>query len=53
VNYPTFDESRQLGILNQMGILPGMTAFAIALMHKKIAEVGVLLVREYVQMLIA
>src|SRR5512136_2162570 len=29
-----------LGIPNIMGILPGMTAFATSLMHKKIAEVG-------------
>jgi peroxiredoxin family protein len=41
-----------LGIPNLMGILPGMTAFATALMHKKIAEVGAPPVREYMQMLI-
>lgn len=40
-----------LGIPNMMGVLPGMTAFATSLMHKKIAEVGAPTVREFVQML--
>ena len=40
-----------LGIPNLMGMLPGMTAFATAVMHKKIAEVGAPPVGEYVQML--
>jgi len=41
-----------LGIPNWMGILPGMTAFATWLMHKKIAGVGAPPVREYMQMLV-
>lgn len=40
-----------LGIPNIMGILPGMTAFASAFMKKKIADLDVPPVREYVQML--
>src|SRR5512136_2350523 len=40
-----------LGIPNWMGALPGMTAFATAVMHKKIAEVGAPSVGEYIQML--
>jgi peroxiredoxin family protein len=41
-----------LGIPNWMGILPGMTAFATAIMHKKIAGVGAPPVGEYLQMLV-
>lgn len=41
-----------LGIPNILGILPGMTAFATAIMHKKIAEVGAPPVGEYLQMLV-
>lgn len=41
-----------LGIPNIMGILPGMTAFATALMHKKMADLEVPPVREYIQMLV-
>ncbi len=41
-----------LGIPNLMGVLPGMTAFATALMQKKIADVGAPPVREYLQMLV-
>jgi peroxiredoxin family protein len=41
-----------LGIPNIMGILPGMTAFATALMRSKIKALGVPPVREYVQMLV-
>jgi len=41
-----------LGIPNWMGILPGMTAFATWLMHKKIDGVGAPPVREYMQMLV-
>ena len=41
-----------LGIPNLMGILPGMTAFATSIMHKKIAEVGAPPVSEYIQMLV-
>ncbi|MEJ5202761.1 MAG: DsrE/DsrF/DrsH-like family protein [Anaerolineales bacterium] len=40
-----------LGIPNIMGVLPGMTAFATALMKKKMNELGVPPVREYIQML--
>lgn len=40
-----------LGIPNIMGVLPGMTAFATALMKKKMDELGVPPVREYIQML--
>ena len=41
-----------LGIPNWMGMLPGMTAFATAIMHKKIAGVGAPPVGEYLQMLV-
>ena len=41
-----------LGIPNIMGILPGMTAFATNLMHKKIAAVGAPPVGEYIEMLV-
>jgi len=40
-----------LGIPNIMSVLPGMTAFATALMKKKMNELGVPPVREYIQML--
>jgi peroxiredoxin family protein len=41
-----------LGIPNIMGILPGMTAFATSLMHKKMEALEVPPVREYLQMLV-
>jgi len=41
-----------LGIPNVLGVLPGMTAFATALMHKKMKELEVPPVREYIQMLV-
>jgi peroxiredoxin family protein len=41
-----------LGIPNILGVLPGMTAFATAIMRKKIAEVGAPPVSEYIQMLV-
>lgn len=41
-----------LGIPNIMGILPGMTAFATAVMRSKIKEVGAPTVPEYMQMLL-
>ncbi len=41
-----------LGIPQWMGMLPGMTAVATWLMHKKIAGVGAPPVREYLQMLV-
>ena len=41
-----------LGIPNIMGMLPGMTAFATSVMHKKIADVGAPPVGEYLQMLV-
>jgi peroxiredoxin family protein len=41
-----------LGIPQWMGVLPGMTAVATWLMHKKIAGVGAPPVREYLQMLV-
>jgi len=40
-----------LGIPNLMGIIPGMTAFATALMKKKMEELEVPPVREYIEML--
>lgn len=40
-----------LGIPQVMGILPGMTAFATAIMKKKMAALEVPPVREYLQML--
>jgi peroxiredoxin family protein len=41
-----------LGIPNVMGVLPGMTAFATALMKDKMAKLQVPVVREYLQMLV-
>ncbi len=41
-----------LGIPNFMGAIPGMTAFATSLMNKKMADLGVPPVREYLQMLV-
>jgi peroxiredoxin family protein len=41
-----------LGIPNIMGVLPGMTAFATNLMHKKMEALEVPPVREYLQMLV-
>ena len=41
-----------LGIPNIMGVLPGMTAFATALMRKKMKDLEVPPVREYMQMLV-
>jgi peroxiredoxin family protein len=41
-----------LGIPNLMGVLPGMTAFATSLMKKKMAELDVPCVKEYLQMLV-
>lgn len=40
-----------LGIPNIMGIIPGMTAFSTALMKKKMEELDVPPVREYIEML--
>lgn len=41
-----------LGIPNLVGALPGMTAFATALMKKKMTDLEVPPVREYMQMLV-
>jgi peroxiredoxin family protein len=41
-----------LGIPNFMGAFPGMTAFATSLMNKKMKDLGVPPVREYLQMLV-
>lgn len=41
-----------LGIPNLMGVLPGMTAFATALMKSKMGKLEVPPVREYLQMLV-
>jgi peroxiredoxin family protein len=41
-----------LGIPNLMGVLPGMTAFATALMNSKMKALNVPPVREYMQMLV-
>ena len=41
-----------LGIPNWMGVLPGMTAFATALMKSKMDKLQVPPVREYLQMLV-
>jgi peroxiredoxin family protein len=41
-----------LGIPNLMGALPGMTAFATSLMRKKMVDLEVPPVREYMQMLV-
>lgn len=43
--------SDNLGIPNIMGILPGMTWFATTLMNKKMKDLDVPPVREYIQML--
>ena len=40
-----------IGIPQFMGMLPGMTPFATALMNKKMKDLGVPPVREYLQML--
>lgn len=40
------------GIPQILGMLPGMTPFATALMNKKMKELGVPPVREYLQMLV-
>lgn len=45
-------DTGNLGIPNIMGILPGMTAFATALMNSKMKKLGVPPVREYLQMLV-
>jgi peroxiredoxin family protein len=45
-------DTGNLGIPNLMGVLPGMTAFATNLMHKKMNEINVPCVREYLQMLV-
>ena len=44
--------SDNLGIPNIMGVLPGMTWFATKLMNKKMDELEVPPVREFVQMLV-
>jgi peroxiredoxin family protein len=41
-----------LGIPNLLGVLPGMTAFATSLMNKKMVELKVPPVREYLEMLV-
>jgi peroxiredoxin family protein len=41
-----------LGIPNLMGVIPGMTAFATALMNSKMKKLEVPPVREYLQMLV-
>ena len=41
-----------LGIPQVMGVLPGMTAFATALMKSKMAKLDVPPVREYLQMMV-
>jgi peroxiredoxin family protein len=41
-----------LGIPNLMGALPGMTAFATSLMRKKMVDLEVPPVREYMEMLV-
>jgi peroxiredoxin family protein len=41
-----------LGIPQIMGVIPGMTAFATALMNSKMKGLGVPPVREYLQMLV-
>src|SRR4030065_1827635 len=45
-------DTGNLGIPNWMGVLPGMTAFATALMNSKMKKLGVPPVREYLQMLV-
>ncbi|HMD89472.1 MAG TPA: DsrE/DsrF/DrsH-like family protein [Anaerolineaceae bacterium] len=45
-------DTGNLGIPNIMGVLPGMTAFATNLMHKKMNGINVPCVREYLQMLV-
>jgi len=41
-----------VGIPQIMGVLPGMTPFATSLMNKKMKELGVPPVREYLEMLV-
>lgn len=41
-----------IGIPQVFGVVPGMTAFASSLMKKKMEELGVPPVREYIQMLV-
>ncbi len=41
-----------VGIPQIMGVLPGMTPFATALMNKKMKDLGVPTVREYLEMLV-
>jgi peroxiredoxin family protein len=41
-----------VGIPQIMGVLPGMTPFATALMNKKMKDLGVPPVREYLEMLV-
>jgi peroxiredoxin family protein len=45
-------DTGNLGIPNLMGVLPGMTAFATALMNSKMKKLEVPPVREYLQMLV-
>jgi peroxiredoxin family protein len=45
-------DTGNLGIPNLMGVLPGMTAFATALMKSKMDKLEVPPVREYLQMLV-
>jgi len=45
-------DTGNLGIPNLMGVLPGMTAFATALMNSKMKKLNVPPVREYLQMLV-
>ena len=45
-------DTGNLGIPNWMRVLPGMTAFATALMNSKMKKLGVPPVREYLQMLV-
>jgi peroxiredoxin family protein len=45
-------DTGNLGIPNLMGVLPGMTAFATALMKSKMDKLQVPPVREYLQMLV-
>ena len=41
-----------VGIPQIMGVIPGMTAFASALMKSKMKKLGVPTVREYLEMLV-
>lgn len=45
-------DTGNLGIPNLVGVLPGMTAFATALMNGKMKKLNVPPVREYLQMLV-